>query len=75
MHYLSNILFLIALVVGIGYFTKNIRKIIRNIKLGKEVDASDHAKERWSNVVRIAIGQSKMVVRPVAVFFHIIVYV
>jgi heterodisulfide reductase subunit C len=75
MHYLPNILFLIALVVGVGYFTKNIRKIIRNIKLGQKVDASDHTKERWKNVLRIAIGQSKMVVRPFAGLLHIIVYV
>jgi flagellar biosynthesis protein FlhB len=75
MHYLPNILFLIALIVGVGYFTKNIRKVIRNIKLGQKVDASDDTKERWMNVLRIAIGQSKMVVRPVAGFFHVIVYV
>ncbi len=75
MHYLPNIIFLIALVAGVGYFTLNIRKIIRNIKLGQTVDASGHTKERWGNVLRIAIGQSKMVVRPVAGLFHIVVYV
>lgn len=75
MAYLPNIVFLLALVLGIGYFTRNIRKIIRNIKLGKEVDTSDHASERWGNVFRIALGQSKMVVRPVAGLMHLIVYV
>jgi heterodisulfide reductase subunit C len=75
MQYIPNILFLIILVVGIGYFSKNIGKIIRNIKLGKAVDASNNSQERWSNVVRIALGQSKMVVRPVAGLLHIIVYV
>ena len=75
MQYIPNILFLIALVVGIGYFTRNIRKVIRNIKLGHAMDASDRSKERWGNVLRIALGQSKMVVRPVAGLLHIIVYV
>lgn len=75
MHYISNILFIIALAAGIGYFTINIRKIIRNIKLGHEVDASDHTAKRWSNVFRIALGQSKMVVRPVPGLMHIFVYV
>lgn len=74
MQYIPNILFLLALVGGIGYFTMNIKKIIRNIKLGIAVDASDHKKERWANVGRIAIGQSKMVKRPFAGFLHIIVY-
>lgn len=75
MQYLPNIIFLLALVAGVGYFIKNSRKIIRNINLGHKVDASDHKKERWSNVIRIALGQSKMVVRPVAGLLHIIVYV
>lgn len=75
MQYLPNILFLIALVVGVGYFTRNIRKIIRNIKLGTEVDASDHKGQRWRNTFRIALGQSKMVVRPIPGLLHIFVYV
>lgn len=75
MQYIPNILFIIALVAGIGYFTLNIRKVIRNIKLGQKVDASDHTSERWANVFRIALGQSKMTVRPISGFLHIIVYV
>lgn len=75
MQYIPNILFIIALVAGIGYFTLNIRKVIRNIKLGQKVDASNHTSERWANVFRIALGQSKMTVRPISGFLHIIVYV
>jgi len=75
MQYISNILFIIALIAGVGYFTFNIRKIIRNIKLGREVDNSNAVGERWGNVFRIALGQSKMVVRPFAGFLHVIVYV
>jgi heterodisulfide reductase subunit C len=72
--YLPNILFLIALLAGIGYFTRNIRKVIRNIKLGREIGEVTDKKERWGNVARIALGQSKMVVRPVSGIMHIIVY-
>ena len=75
MDYLPNIIFAIILIAGIGYFTRNIKKLIRNIKLGKEVDASDNKGQRWKNMARIALGQSKMVVRPIAGFLHIIVYV
>jgi len=75
MQYLPNILFAILLIAGIGYFTRNIKKVIRNIKLGQAVSEVDNKKQRWNNVVRIALGQSKMVVRPVAGFLHIIVYV
>ena len=75
MNYLPNILFAIALIIGVGYFTKNVKKLIRNIKLGHDVDVSDNKSQRWKNMAMIALGQSKMVRRPVAGFLHIIVYV
>ncbi|MCK0109819.1 (Fe-S)-binding protein [Flavobacteriaceae bacterium S0825] len=75
MNYLPNILFAIALVIGIGYFVRNVQKLIRNIKLGKDVDVSDNKSQRLKNMINIALGQSKMVRRPVAGFLHVIVYV
>ena len=75
MQYLPNILFIIALIVGVGFFVMNIRKISRNIKLGKDVDRFDNKSERWKNMAMIALGQSKMVKRPLSGFLHIIVYV
>jgi len=74
MSYLDNILFFIILAIGAGYFAINVKKIIRNIKLGKDVDRSDNPSERWKNMAMIALGQSKMVKRPVAGILHIIVY-
>ena len=71
---LPNILFILVLIVGIGYFTRNIRKIIRNIRLGKAVDVTGPSGDRWKNMARIALGQQKMVVRPVSGFLHVIVY-
>lgn len=75
MNFLDNILFALLLAAGIGYFTINVKKLIRNIKLGHDVDRSDNASERWKNMAMVALGQSKMVKRPIAGFLHIIVYV
>ncbi|WP_077402420.1 (Fe-S)-binding protein [Cellulophaga omnivescoria] len=75
MDYLPNIIFLLVLVAGIGFFAKNVKALSRNIKLGKDVDVSDNKPQRWKNMARIALGQTKMVVRPVAGILHIIVYV
>ncbi len=74
MNYLDNILFAIILIIGVSFFTINIRKIIRNINLGKDVNRSDNSAERWKNMAMIALGQSKMVKRPIAGALHIIVY-
>ena len=75
MNFIPNILFAIALIIGVGYFTVNVRKLIRNIKLGKDKDVSDNKSKRWKNMTMIALGQSKMVTRPIAGILHIIVYV
>jgi heterodisulfide reductase subunit C len=75
MGYLDNILFAIILILGFGFFTINIRKIIRNIKLGQDIYRSDNPASRWKNMAMIALGQSKMVKRPIAGVLHIIVYI
>ncbi|MFK5879267.1 MAG: (Fe-S)-binding protein [Flavobacteriaceae bacterium] len=74
MQYIDNILFAVLLIFGIGFFVRNIKKLKRNIFLGKDIDRSDKISERWANMARIALGQSKMVRRPVAGILHIIVY-
>ncbi|HRM45970.1 MAG TPA: Fe-S oxidoreductase, partial [Flavobacterium sp.] len=75
MSYLDNVLFAILLVIGFGYFFTNVKKIIRNINLGNDVNRSDNPKARWTNMTMIALGQSKMVKRPISGVLHIIVYV
>lgn len=75
MQFLDNIFFALLLAAGVGYFTINVKKLIRNIKLGHDIDRTDNSSERWKNMTMVALGQSKMVKRPVAGFLHIIVYV
>ena len=74
MQYLPNVIFLIILITGIGYFSKNVKKLIRNINLGRGEMPADEKPERFKNMARIALGQTKMVVRPIAGVLHVIVY-
>ena len=75
MSFLDNIFFAILMAFGFGYFAMNVKKIIRNINLGRDVNRKDNPSARWKNMAMIALGQSKMVKRPIAGFLHIIVYV
>ena len=72
---LPNVLFVVLLALAVGLFAKNVRKINRNIQLGRAIDRNDRSNERWSNMARIALGQSKMVKRPIAGILHIVVYI
>ncbi len=75
MQYIDNIVFFIALIAGFGLFFKSLKEIYRNIKLGRKIDRTDQAPLRWKTMGKVALGQSKMVKRPVAGFLHVIVYV
>lgn len=73
--FLPNIIFTLLLIASVGFFAKNVGRIKRNIYLGKSIDRTDQPKERWGNMARIALGQSKMVKRPIAGILHVVVYV
>lgn len=71
---ISQIIFILILGAAIFLFAKNLKKIIRNINLGRPIDRSNNSKERWMVMVKVALGQSKMVKRPIAGILHVFVY-
>lgn len=75
MQYIDNIIFLLCLIAGFGWFIVELRKIYRNILLGKAINRSDRKPERWSVMANVALGQGKMTKKPIAGILHIFVYV
>lgn len=71
---IENILFLIVVIAALALFARNIGRIRRNIDLGRPEDRTDRKAERWSIMARVALGQSKMMMRPVAGVMHIMIY-
>lgn len=71
---LSPIVFSVLLISVAVFFTYHARKIRRNILLGKDIDLSGNKSERIKTMLRVAFGQSKMVVRPVAGIMHFFIY-
>lgn len=77
MHFgIQNIIFILVLATAIFFFARSFSKIWRNIKLGRDINRSDRAGERWGLMAKVALGQSKMVKRKtLAGFFHVLIYV
>jgi len=75
MAYIPQIIFLLITGIAVFFFAKSVGRIRRNINLGKDLDLSDNKPLRWKTMAKVALGQSKMTVRPVAGFFHILIYV
>lgn len=72
---ISSIIFILIFLGSTAFFAFKVRQIIQNIKLGKSLDRSDRKSERFKTMVRVALGQSKMVTRPIAGVLHIFIYV
>ncbi len=71
---IGSILFLVVLGIAVWWFTRNVLRIRRNILLGRGEERTDRKGERWALMAKVALGQSKMVVKPIAGILHIIVY-
>ena len=71
---ISQIIFIIVLLVAVVSFWMAVRRISNNIKLGRPVEVTGDSGERWKTMFMVAIGQSKMVTRPFAGILHIFVY-
>ena len=66
---------MLILITSLGFFIRNINRLRRNINVGNgQTEPLTNKPERWRNMLRIALGQSKMVARPIAGTLHLIVY-
>ncbi len=73
-HLIGQVAFALLLGTAVFFFARRIRAVRRNIQLGRDIDLTDRKSERWATMARVALGQSKMVVRPVAGIMHILIY-
>ncbi|HEX6849418.1 MAG TPA: (Fe-S)-binding protein [Chitinophagaceae bacterium] len=81
MQIVQQILFVLVSIVAIWLFTKKVKQISRNIRLGRDEDLrdgqagfSDNKAQRWKNVLLLAFGQKKMFRNPLVATLHFLVY-
>jgi len=73
--YIPNLIFIIIFSFAIFFFTRNILKLRRVILMGQGIERSDRKSERMKNMIKIALGQSKMVAKPISGILHVVVYI
>ncbi len=71
---ISSIIFSILLIGSSAFFFINVKKIRRNILLGKDISITDNKSERLKTMMLVALGQKKMFTRPVAALLHLCLY-
>ena len=72
---LPQVVFFLILAIAIGFFSWQVRRVLRNIKLGQPEERKDNPKQRWITMLRVAFGQTKMQKRPIAAVLHLFVYI
>ena len=74
MQIVQQVLFVLVSILSVWLFTKKVKEIRRNIKLGRDEDFSDNKGQRWKNVLLLAFGQKKMFKNPLVAVLHFFVY-
>lgn len=70
----AQILFIALTLAAVALFSYNLRKVIRNIRLGRAANRSDQPKKRLLTMLKVAFGQTKMFFRPIPALLHLVVY-
>lgn len=71
---IQQILFLLCLGAATYFFYNSVRKIRRNILLGRDRQLNDRKGERLATMLRVAFGQTKMMVKPIPGILHFFIY-
>lgn len=74
MQIVQQVLFVLVSITAIWFFSKKVKEISRNIRLGKDEDFSGNVNARWKNVFLLAFGQKKMFKNPLVAIMHFILY-
>ncbi len=74
MHFVQQLLFVIAFVAAVYLFARKAKEIRRNILLGRDITPYGTPAERWRNVLLLAFGQQKMFRKPLVAVLHFFVY-
>ena len=60
MQMVQQILFIILIGFATYLFSAKVKEIISNINLGHDEDLSGNKRQRWRNLLLLALGQKKM---------------
>ena len=70
----ENFLFLLLVAAAGAFFALNVERLVRYLRVGREVDRGDHALRRLRNVLVIALGQSKLLRDPAPGVMHALIF-
>lgn len=74
MQLIQQVLFILLTGFAIYLFWGKVSTIYANIQLGRDQDLSDNKKQRWKNLILLALGQKVMFRYPLVGIMHFVIY-
>lgn len=74
MQLLQQLIFLVLTTIAVWLFSRKVKEITRNIRLGRQEEFTGSSAEGWKNVLLLAFGQKKMFRKPFVAILHFFVY-
>lgn len=71
---LKNLIFPVVLIIALGAFAYSVRRLIRFLRLGQAENRFDRPFKRLTDVLKVAIGQTKLLREPVAGLMHAFIF-
>lgn len=71
---IKNIVFIAVFISSFVFLSFNIKRLINYLSVGQKENRFDNIPQRINNVLKIAIGQSKILREPVAGIVHVLIF-
>jgi len=70
----KNIVFTVLFISAFAFLGYNIKRLLSYLRVGQKENRFDNIPQRISNVLKVAIGQSKILREPVAGLVHVLIF-
>ncbi len=71
---IKNIVFIVVFLSAFTFLGFNIKRLLSYLSVGQKEDRFDNVPRRISNVLKVALGQSKILREPVAGTVHVLIF-
>ena len=71
---IKNIVFILVFIASFIFLGFNIKRLISYLQVGKKEDRFDNIPTRIKNVLKVAIGQTKILRDPIAGLVHVLIF-
>ncbi|MBK7106295.1 MAG: 4Fe-4S dicluster domain-containing protein [Ignavibacteriae bacterium] len=71
---IKNIVFIIVFIAAFAFLYFNLKRLINYLSIGKKENRFDKVPERIKNVLKVAIGQTKILREPIGGTVHVLIF-